>query len=179
MKNDSPTKQERQAKRHAEMIQLVGSISVSFARVEAKLNNVIRQLLRAPDPILADVVTDNLSFSQTVDLFRRLCAHVLQGNALQDRVKPLVKDLEDSSRERNNIIHSCPYTDPRRPDSTEFEKVRKRQLKMNTAVSEMYTKKRLNEILKHIFWTDSEVQDFGWKLMRALQTVDQPPERDK
>ena len=156
----------RTEEQHGEVVKHIGSISVSFARIESYLISVLASLMEFSDRQCGEIIVDKLTYSSTVDLFDRIATHSLQDSPLAGRISPLVTDLTKVGTERNRIIHSCPVMLPEEEDEFLLKKVRKKHTKSRSRTNdEIYTIEKLSAVLIQMNSTLAELRDFHHKLV--------------
>jgi hypothetical protein len=87
-------------------VQALGKICVEFQSLETYLKVAVGQLLAPDDARLGVILTAQLSFKATLDLFGALYQHRFNSPTEQEELKKFLSECEAAETRRNQIIHS-------------------------------------------------------------------------
>jgi len=86
---------------------LIGQIASAFALLEYELNNSFALAVNDSNIEIGLSISDQLTFSEVVQLFEIVAQNSTIENSkrFRERLQLLIKDLKESARLRNDIIH--------------------------------------------------------------------------
>lgn len=85
---------------------LMGEISIKFANLEFVVSRMLTGLIDRSDPVVGDIVTENMTLSQKLRLIVKLSRYRFKGNpGVDSAVRTMAAEIDSVRELRNTFTH--------------------------------------------------------------------------